>query len=338
MQSRVKANGTTLGREFVDAGRLFPDGSVAVADRDGEVVVLSRDGATHRVVARRGEGPGDVISPYAVFVQGQDSVLVADDRLSRLTLFVGDSVARTMSLPQVPHLGVAAIGPGGKLLLRNRIPHQSWIDIEDEWLAGHMALFDVETGALDTVASYDHWPRQLSGQLAPIIQPVGEVTVAAGRFVYTRSDKPEITWHEPDGTVAQIVRWQPGPDLLTEELLENGEAYNRMIGRMNYAVSEARLEEIIREDMSRYRAMIGQPAPLFGSPFADAEGRVWLPSYRPAYPEEGSPYTVIGPDGRWLGQVDAPPSFRILDVTGGKVLGVLRDDMDVQNLVVFLCT
>ena len=66
-------------------------------------------------------------------------------------------------------------------------------------------------------------------------------------------------------------------------------------------VSDARLEEIIQEDMSRYRAMIGQPVPLFGSPFADADGNVWLPSYRPAYPREGSPYTVISPDGEWLG-------------------------------------
>ena len=85
--------------------------------------------------------------------------------------------------------------------------------------------------------------------------------------------------------------------------------------------------------MSRYRAMIGQPIPRFGSPFAD--GNVWLPSYRPAYPEEGSPYTVISPDGEWLGQVETPPGFRILDVAGGLVLGVLRDEMDVESVVVY---
>jgi len=320
---------------FVDAGRLFPDGSAVVADWYGEVVVMSPDGTTHDVLARVGEGPGEVISPYAVFVLGQDSVLVPDSRLSRLTLFVGDSVARIVSLPRAAHFGVAGIGSFGELLLWNRYPHRSWFDIEEVWLAGHMTLFDTETGTLDTVASYDHFPRQRSGLERPIIRPVGEVTVAAGRFVYTRSDRPEVTWRLPDGTVTQIVRWWPGPNLLTEELLEHGEAYNRMIGRMNYQVSEARLEEIIQEDMARYRAMIGQPIPLFGSPFADADGNVWLPSYRPAYPEEGSPYTVISPDGSWLGQVETPPRFRILDVTGGLVLGVLRDETDVENVVVY---
>ena len=321
--------------QFVEAGRLFPDGRAVVADWYSEVVVLSPDGTTHEVLARVGEGPGEVISPHAVFVLGQDSILVPDNRQSRLTLFVGDSVARIVSLPRAQQFGVAGIGSSGELLLWNRTPYRSWVDIEEEWLAGHMTLFDTETGALDTVASYDHWPRDRSGQAMPIIRPIGEVTVAAGRFVHTRSDRPEITWRLPDGTLAQIVRWRPEPNLLTEELLEHGEAYNRMIGRMNYQVSDARLEEMIQEDMSRYRAMIGQPVPLFGSPFADADGNVWLPSYRPAYPEEGSPYTVISPGGEWLGQVETPPRFRILDVTGGLVLGVLRDEMDVENVVVY---
>ena len=321
--------------QLVNVGRLFPDGSAVFADRENsEVVVLSPDGTTHEVLARRGEGPGEVIYPYSMFVLGQDSVLVPDRRLSRLTLFVGDSVARIASLPRSSHLGVAGIGSSGELLLFDRVPYRSWVDIEEEWLAGHMSLFDIETGALDTVASYDHWPRERSG-LMNLIRAVGGVTVAAGRFIYTRSDRPEITWRLPDGTVKRIVRWRPEPTLLTEELLEPVEAYERMMGRINYEVSDARLEEIVQEDMSWYRAMIGQPLPLFGSPFADADGNVWLPSYRLAYPEEGSPYTVISPDGEWLGQVETPPRFRILDVTGGLVLGVLRDEMDVENVVVY---
>ena len=323
--------------EFVSvhAGRLLPEGGAVVAEWYGEVVVLSPDGTTHEVLAVVGEGPGEVISPYAVFVLGQDSVLVPDDRQSRLTLFVGDSVARIVSLPRGHHFGVAGIGSSGELLLWNRYAYRSWVDIEEEWLAGHMTLFNTETGALDTVASYDHVHQERSGQPRPIIRPFGEVMAAAGRFVQTRSDKPEITWRLPDGTVTQIVRWRPEPALLTEELLEHGETYTRRISRMNFEVAEARLEEIIQGDMARYRAMIGQPIPLFGTPFADADGNVWLPSYRPAYPDEGSPYTVISPDGEWLGRVETPPRFRILDVTGGLVLGVLRDEMDVDNVAVY---
>ena len=86
------------------------------------MVVLGPDGTTHQVLARVGEGPGEVIAPYAVFVLGQDSVLVPDSRQSCLTLFVGDSVARIVSLPRAQHFGVAAIGSSGELLLWDRTP------------------------------------------------------------------------------------------------------------------------------------------------------------------------------------------------------------------------
>ena len=332
---RHGANPGDYAFQRISGGRLFPDGGAVVADQgNSEVVMLSPDGTMHNVLARRGQGPGEVIYPYSLFVLGQDSVLVPDRRLVRVTLFAGDSVARIAGLPQVSHLGVAGIASSGELMMFDQVPHRSWVGIEEEWLAGHMSLFNTETGALDTVASYDHFPRDTPGLIKPF-RALGGVTVAAGQFVHTRSDRPEIIWRLPDGTVTRIVRWRPEPTLLTEELLEPVEAYERMMGRINYGVSDARVEEIVREDMSRYRATIGQPMPLFGSPFADADGNLWLPSYRMAYPDEGSPYTVISSDGEWLGQVEAPPRFRILDVAGGLVLGVLRDEMDVENVVAY---
>ena len=322
----------------INVGRLFPDGSAVVVDRENsEVVALSPDGTAHELLARRGEGPGEVIYPYSMFVLGQDSVLVPDRRLSRLTLFVGDSVAHMASLPRSGHLGVAGIGSSGELLLMNRVPYGSLAGLpEEEWLAGHMSMFDTETGVLDTVGSYDHWPGLPTGLPWNPMAAVGEVTVAAGQFVYTRSDRPEITWRLPDGTVTQILRWRAEPVRLTEELLEPVEAYERMSNQVSYShLPGSRIEEISREGMSWYYAMIGRPMPLYGSPFADADGNVWLPSYRLAHPQEGSPYTVISSDGEWLGQVETPPRFRILDIAGGLVLGVLRDEMDVENVVVY---
>ena len=332
---RHGANPSDYPFNLVEAGRLFPDGSAVVANWYGEVVVLSPDGTTHEVLAKVGEGPGEVISPYSMLVLGQDSVLVPDDRLSRLTLFVRGSVARIVSLPRAQHIGVAGIGSSGELLLMDRYPYRSWIDMEDEWLAGHMTLFDTETGVLDTVASYDHFPRDTRGRLNPI-RALGEVTAGRGRFVYTRSDRPEITWYSPDGTVTQVVRWRAEPTLLTEELLEPVESYQRLMTEINNrGIPTSRIEELVENSMSSRYAMIGQVLPLFGSPFTDAYGNIWLPSYRMAYPKEGSPYAVISSDGEWLGSVETPQRFQILDVTGELILGVLRDEMDVENVVVY---
>ena len=200
-----------------------------------------------------------------------------------------------------------------------------------------MARFDMETGALDTIRSYDLLARAPPGMRWNPIGAAGWVAVASGQFVYARSDRPQVTWHRPDGTVAQIVRWQAEAAPLTEELLEGLEAGFRASNRLaNPGASAADIDRMTNDDMARYRAVLGSPMPLFTIPFGDSEGRVWLPSYRPGDETEGTPhYTVISADGEWLGTVEAPPRFRILDVAGGLVLGVQLDDMDVENVVVY---
>ena len=292
----------------INVGRLFPDGSAVVSDEwNSELVVLSPDGTTHEVLARQGEGPGEVMYAYDMFALGQDSVLMADPRLGRVTLFAGRSVARTVDHRSLRSLSVAGIGSSGELLLATRVPSEPLSGVEGEWLPGHMARFDMETGALDTVASYDYMPRIPPGLEWNPIAAVGEVMVATGQFAYTRSDRPEITWSLPDGTVTQIVRWQAEPAQLTEEMLEPVEADVRMRNRVAYA------------DRKRMAGI-----PPTGRSSAHAGKRAFVP-----------PYTVISSDGEWLGTVEAPPRFRILDVTGGLVLGVLRDEMDVENVVVY---
>ena len=335
---RHGANPGDYAFRAINVGRLFPDGSAVVSDElTSELVVLSPDGTTHEVLARRGEGPGEVTDLHTMVALGQDSVLIADSRLGRATLFTGRSVAGTADLRRLYGLGVAGIGSSGELLLSTRVPSERRSEFEGEWLPGHMARFDMETGALDTVAAYDYMSRIPPGLEWPHIEALGEVMVATGQFVYTRSDRPEVTWSLPDGTVTRIVRWQAEPAQLTEEMLEDIEADARTRNRIDYSLlPDPRIEEITQRDMAWYRASIGWPMPLFGAPFADAEGRVWLPPYRPGGGgQRVPPYTVISPEGEWLGKVDGPARFRILDIAGGRVLGVQLDEMDGETVAVY---
>ena len=316
-------------------GRLLPDGGAVVYDAwNAELVVFAQDGATFDVLATEGEGPGDVGHVSAVFALGRDSILAADPNLGRMTLFVGGEVARATSIRHTGSLGVRGIGSSGELLLATS---HSPFGIEEEWFPGHMARLDMETGVVDTVASYDFTPRMPPELEWDPIAATGEVTVATGRFVYTRSDRAEVTWRLPDGTVTQIVRWQAEPVLLNEERLGPIEAEHRMSVRMHSpGATEDQVAAITRSQMAVYEASLGRPLPRFGSPFADAEGRVWLPSYKPGGELSSvPPYTVIAADGEWLGTVEAPARFRILDVAGGLVLGAEKDDLDVESLVVY---
>ena len=332
---RHGANSGDYAFQEVFVGRLLPDGSAVVYDPwIAELVGFSPDGTAYSVLAVEGEGPGDINYVAAIMPLGQDSLLVADPGLARATLFVGDSVARIAALPRGARLDVAGIGSSGELLLATSAGEWGF---EGEWLAGHMARFDMETGALDTVASFDFWPRTPPGMQWNPIGVVGEVTVATGHFVQTRSDKSEITWRLPDGSVTQIVRWRAEPPLLTEEWLGPIEAAHRLGVRMHFPdIPEDQIADRTRREMAAYHASLGRPMPLFASPVADAEGRIWLPSYRPGGELKSTPpYTVLAPDGEWLGTVEAATALRILDVAGGLVLGVERDDLDVESVVVY---
>ena len=319
----------------IHPGALLPDGSAAISDVfNGELVVLSPDGASHEVLAGPGEGPGEIGYVGAVYALGRNRVLAADRHLGRMTVFAGGSVERTVDIRSARGLGVLGVGSSGRLLMATSSFRPGF---EEPWLPGHMARFDMETGALDTVAAYDLQSRPPPGQRWDPIGASGTVAVVAGQFVYTRSDRPEITWRSPDGTVTQIVRWEAEAAPLTEELLAGIEAGLHASNRMaNPGAADSAIDRMTEEHMAVYRARIGGPMPLFGRPFGDLEGWVWLPSWRPGAAREGpSHYTVISAGGEWLGTVEAPPGLRILDVAHGLVLGVERDEMDVESVVVY---
>lgn len=330
---RHGANPGDYAFQGVSVGRFLPDGSAVVYDEwNAELVALGRYGKTYDVIAMEGEGPGEVGHVNAVLTLGHDSILVADPHLGRVTLFVDGSAARTTAL-RYRGLEVVGIGSSRKLILATSSRRSGF---DEEWLSGHLARFDTETGALDTVASYDFIPHLPPGLEWDPIGAVGDIVVSTRHVIYTRSDRAEVTWYLPDGTVSQILRWQAEPALLTEERLQPIEAEHRADVRMHSpGLSDAGIEEITQANMAAYRASIGRPVPLFGSPIVDSEGRIWLAPYPDGMGEEPSHYNVISSDGEWLGTVEVPPRFRILDVAAVSVLGVELDEMDVEAVAVY---
>lgn len=178
---------------YIYAGALLADGSAVVADAQNiELVALNQDGTTHEVLDRQEEGPGDYNSVSAVYALGQDSIMVADRSLGRVSLLVGGSVARQVDIRRANGLGVRGIGSSGHLLLSTGV--FSW-GFEEEWLPGHMARFDIDTGPLDTIASYDHLSRLPPEMQWNPMRAEGRVTVANGQFVYTASRS--TSWGSP---------------------------------------------------------------------------------------------------------------------------------------------
>ncbi len=321
-------------------GVLFADGRAAIYDAgNAEIVVLGADGATHETLAGPGQGPGEIGFLRNMFAMGADSLLVEDVGNARFTLFGDGGVLRSVGLGEkrqlVLELGTLGIGASGQLLMSSASYRRGF---PEAWLQGRLVRLDLDALVADTVASYDWVPYQPpEGQPQNPFEHLGRAAAAGGRFVHGRSDTPEIVWREPDGTVSQIVRWRPDWTYPTDEHWQVFEDDLRLLlPEINPQVqTDEAIEELISSSLARYEVEPDQPLPLFGAFFGDGAGRLWLPEHAVASQRHGYPaYSVISPSGEWLGRVDAPAGLRILDVAHGLVLGVLRDEMDIESVVV----
>lgn len=328
--------------QYIWNGRLLPDGGAVVSDpENGELVLFDSVGAFAGVLGSSGEGPGDVGGgTRSLIVSGRDSILAEDVANQQYTLFVRGSPARTVAFrgtPSLMLLRTLGVDSAGRLLMSTYgWPGRLQRPERDTWLAGYTVRLDLDTRVFDTVMSYDGMLDEARGRPYNPFVHHGEVTVADGRFVRGRSDRAELLWHRSDGGLSQILRWQPRWIYPGSELWDQFiDTWRLSLDRRPGMTDDQRREEI-RQARLNYRPIPEEPIPLYGFFFGDGEGRIWISDYEPGALLEGaSGYTLIGPGGEWLGRIEAPMRMRLLDVSGGRVLAAVRDDMDVESIVVY---
>lgn len=320
-------------------GALQPDGGAVVVDRGTqEVVVLGPDGTLRSVLARPGEGPDEVRYVMSVQVLGQDTILVEDDGNARFMLFENGRLARSVSVGDDYSLarGLLTLGvdsAGGLLMWTSSFR----TDFKEPWFKGSLVRFDLDTHTADTVGRYDMAPRQpANGHFNPF-GPFGSVAGSGGRFLYGRTDVAQLTWVTSGGKPIQMLRWNPVPTYPDESDLDAYATNLRAdLIRVNPRMPPARMETFLKEQRERLDFVPGEPRPFFSRLFGDGNGRVWVGAFfiRGA-PDAPRHFTVIAPDGTFVGTAELPDHFRLLAVRGHLALGVLRDDMDVQSVAVF---
>ena len=337
---RYGAGGGDYMFSFIANGKLLTDGSAAIFDvGNGEVVLLDPGGTSGSVLASSGEGPGEVGSVTAMFAPGQDSLLLEDKSNTRFALFVGGSLAHATAIPAAVGYAFSAhgIAADGQILMSSAGYSGGF---PEDWLRGYMVRLDLGTGAADTVATYDYVsfvpPDNAPRHPFPHF---GLVSAVHGEFVYARTDTPELTWRHSDGSVRQIVRWEPEwvyPtdehwELFANDIRETAHTYNPQA-----QTDEARAA-LVESMLGRYQLNPDTPLPLFTTPLGDDEGRVWLGKFTVAHSLARAvpSYTVFSPDGEWLGRVTVPDGLRVVDVAAGRVLGVMKGEMDVESVVVY---
>ena len=310
----------------ITSGGLFPDGSAVVGDRgSGQVVVLSADGEVRQVFGGKGEGPTEIGMLSSVRVLPPDTTVVEDDGNGRFMIFHDGLLVRSLRVEdELGGYGLMSIGTGdrhGLLMTTSRIP----ANFEEPWLQASIARKDLVSGSIDTVAQFDFFQNDSQTNGNPFAAS-GQVGVVGGAPFVGRNDKSEIKKLNPDGTVAMVIRWQGERKPYTDSIWTVWE----QVYLDRVSLPRQRVEEILRNQ----KAGVGDPMPYFRRITGDSRGNAWVGEYS-VDPMNRRRYEVFAPTGEWLGSVEVPPHTSIVDVGVDRLLGIQRNKLDVEAVVVY---
>lgn len=293
------------------------------------------DGSPEHTVGGEGEGPGEFRHLLLLARWPGDTLFAWDRDLRRATLFTADGqAARTFSLEttdRVPFAMVRGTHGDGSLLAtgftqtpdtgpesgRRRYPSPAYRYLPD--------------GSLDRIlepaVSSESYFELLNGGfrfMEPLFPGATRLVAGPESLVEANTDRYELRIRRPDGRLVRIVRRAGSPPPVTPELRR--EAAERAVERAGPNVD--------REDLLRtYMEMpVPERLPAFGRVHVDRRGHVWVEEYDP---DPGPPtrWTVYDPEGHLAGHLEAPARLEPLEIGEDYLLGVLTDELDVEQVV-----
>lgn len=316
----------------------LPDGRILVAnDGSNELRYFAADGRFLGAAGGRGEGPGEFGSIARLWPARGDSVVAYDPLLQRLTTFAGDGeLAASASLRPLPQGGaqppeVVGRFPDGSFLARTVSPPPL------QAAAGprRESVAYVRLRAGDSVATgLGRFPgdesfvvREGSGvSVYPAI--FGRrtyVAVGGDRFYVGHSDAYRIDVFAAGGRLMRSIRLRQPSEPVTRAHVDR---YRR-----DYLAGVGPED---RPRLERLLSLLPIPStfPAHGRMLVDAEDNLWVATY-PRPGEDRHAWNVFDPQGRWLGPVVTPGRFRVTAIGNGMVMGVRRDEQDVEQVLAY---
>jgi len=147
------------------------------------------------------------------------------------------------------------------------------------------------------------------------------VTTAGGEgWLTALHDPAEIRLHEPAGELRRIIL-TGAPRIPYEDA-----HLERWWDGAGYGADQRARFRAAYDQMDRPRML-----PSHGAVLSDDDGRIWVSDF-PDLATRSADWTVYDETGRT--RVRLPPDFRPLSVAGGHIVGVVRDELDVEHISV----
>ena len=304
-----------------------PDGSLVIAGGSSrQVRVFSATGEFLGSFGRRGDGPGEFRNLQAI--ENADDTLLALGN-GRVTVAApGLAVVRTFNLP--PFTNDLHYLDGGAILTESYSPRpRENAPNEVNRHAEPLIVFDLDGMRIDSIGESrgtEVYAFMRDGMVAgapPLFGRTSHIAVQGQRIFRGSSDRMQVEELDMSGSPVRILRIPGYPLDLSDAQVA--------------AERDARLGPPRPGSTSVFRLLVEDlpdPAtrPAYAEILVDPSGAIWLELHR-GESEQDRPqqWLVLDADGTWLGTVEVPRRFTVMDITMETVLGVWRDELDVEH-------
>lgn len=339
--------GTASGpREFEFFGisgiTRLPDGVLVVANSGAsELRFYGSDGAFIRTVGRRGSGPGEYVSLRLLPNFHDDSLLVYDRDLSRLsTLTPSGEFVRSVQIapPQQFNTGLAIFGhvigkmSDGRILIQESsslspsgpgLYRQAWEYVLQDTTGSMADTIGPLPG--DQIMVKEYGGRPVFSNL-PFLQKAF-VRAGGDRLLYGDTESFEVRIVDLSGRLLQVIRKSHRSQRLPRE------AYDIWVENQLDSVPN----EQARRATAEYYAELYQPwvLPAFSNVLFDRSGYLWVEEFHAPYSRQPSTWNVFDQGGALLGTIQMPPRFTVFEIGIDYVLGRRLGEYDVEYVEVY---
>ena len=316
-------SGSSPDHEFYRARSMKqrPDGSLMIADlASQEVRVFSADGEFLESFGGSGDGPGEFRGLYVI--ENAGDTLLAMDSDGRVTVVAPElTVVRTFNIAPLT-LDLHYVD-GGAIL-----PEPRALVLPQAGLAGRirrpdpLVLFDLEGEQIDSIGETRGPELYVSVMTVGVFFGKSSHVATMGRRIFLGSnDTMQVDELDVFGNLVRILRIPDYPLALSNA---------QIAAERDFFLDRSPPGSPFRQGFEDAPASDTRPA--YTDIVVDPSGAVWLQLHR-GDSEQDKPqeWLVLDADGTWLGNVGIPDRFTVSDITMDAVLGIWRDELDVQH-------
>ena len=329
----VEASEPYMFSQVVGAVRLS-DGRLVVANgASNELRVYDAKGKHTTTLGRAGAGPGEFQTLRMLWLLPADSLIAYDARNGRLTFY--DRTLKMLHTVQVPTI------PGASGRLANGALLSTIGIAPPEKIKDFQGLVEYNGFVLRRAAnatSYDTIARGKAGQ--SFVQPnppsfrqypfpfgrTQLIAIGKNRFYYGDTHSTTIGIYDENGRSLGTVRIRGSGRALTNA--DFAEWVDKEVAKRTTDEQKTAARAGYREIPPPRRS------PEFAALKLDDAGNLWVRRYGP--PWAPSPeWDVYDANGRALSSVRMPARFEPLHIGGDFVLGVTKDELDVERIELY---